>query len=241
MCGLSAVSHRASVRWREEPLDLGRDPWRGGQTRHELAPDQQLVLSWQQLAGNAAVCQALAHLPVVQRARPEPMRPLKAAYKTLPEAVQDVLSESDYRRWVADEKDGPGVRVTLVGAHRLLSRQGDAWRFISTIQWVGMGTMDVNVSPSPQAFKRHMETQGFVSMWFAATGSDLWGLRKTVEGVGIHIRGQPKDVVNIHVDLHPPKLAAASAVWHWIMDKQLRGYTVTPKTLKRALGLEREL
>jgi hypothetical protein len=234
------VNHTVSVRWREEP-DLGRDPRPGGPSRPELAPDQQLILGWQRLAGNAAVCQALAHPPVVQRAKPEPMRPLKTAYKTLPAAVQKVLSESDYRRWVADESDGPGVRVTLVGAHKLLSKQGDAWRFISTIQWVGMGTMDVTVSPSPQAFKRHMEAQGFASTWFAAAGSDLWGLRKTVEGVGIHIRGQPRDVVNIHVDLHPPKLSAASAAWHWVMDKQLRGYTVTPKTLKRALGLEREL
>lgn len=152
-----------------------------------------------------------------------------------------MLGASRYRQLVADPKDGPGVRVTLVGTHKLLSRQGNAWRLISQVQWVGMGSMLVQVSPSGEAFKRYLQSQGFESKWIAASGSDLWGLRKTVEGVGLHVRGKTADVVEVHFDLHPPKWYALFGLWHVIMDKWARRLTVTPRTLKKALGLEREL
>jgi hypothetical protein len=174
------------------------------------------------------------------------MRPPRAAgpseeYRALPAAVQAVLSTGRYGQLVADKDDGPGVRVSLVGAYKLLSREGDAWKFISEVQWVGMGSMLVKVSPSAEAFKRHLQAQGFESKWLAASGKDLWGLRKTVGGVGLHIRGKSTDEVEVHFDLHPPKWYALIGLWHVIMDKWARGLTVTPATLKRALGLEKDL
>jgi hypothetical protein len=174
------------------------------------------------------------------------MRPRRAAspgeeYRTLPAAVQAVLDAGRYGQLVADKDDGPGVRVSLVGVHKLLSREGDVWKLISKVQWVGMGSMLVTVSPSAEAFKHRLQAQGFESKWLAASGKDLWGLRKTVEGVGLHIRGKGADEVEIHFDLHPPKWYALFGLWHVIMDKWARGLTVTPSTLKKALGLENEL
>ena len=93
---------RADVRRGEERVGPGRTRPRDHPPLRELAPSQRLILSWQRVAGNAAVCQALSH-HVVQRRGPDTMRSQQATstgpqasdappvFEDLPEAVQKEL------------------------------------------------------------------------------------------------------------------------------------------------------
>lgn len=240
------MSHPAWLRRTTDAPAFGWSPSRAARPRNGRVRDQESVLELQQLAGNAAVAGLLAQRAVVSREAPPvaagpPAAGVDVEYQSLPAPVQAVVDEDRYRTLVADPTDGPGVRVTLVGAYRMLSRLGNLWGLIDEVKWVGTGGMNVWVSPSAEAFKRRLEAEGFESSWFARRGADLWGLRKTVEGVGLHIRGKSADVVEIHFDLSPPRWWALFGLWHKIQDDWRRGKTVTPATLRKALRLEAEL
>lgn len=173
-------------------------------TRSGTSPASPAPLAQRQTSG--AAVQQVVDPEEPPRATGQPIHD----YTTLPGDVQAKIGQGVYHQLVANKTNGPGVRVTLVGTYKILSRQGGAWAAIGRVEWVGTGNMRVWVS-SAEDYKRLLQQHGFESKWYAANPEDLWGLRKTVDGVGLHVRGQSQNLVEIHFDLHPPKWYALLA------------------------------
>jgi hypothetical protein len=224
----------------ERPAESTRAPRGAGSTRHGLAPDQGVILRWQRLAGNAAVQDLLAqraaapqNAPAAGRARPD----IDVMRKGLPLAVQIKID--------AKTTLDPDSRVMLIGAYKILSRMGYAWGLISRVRWVGSSSMLVETNG--EEFRRFLDSQGVRSRWWEfsrrRSKGDLWGARKTVDGVGLHVRGKAADEVEIHFDLSPPAWWwwPLSGLWHWIWDDWQRGKSVTPQRLRKALRLEQRI
>ena len=205
------------------------------------ATKQQQGFDWigalQRQVGNRAVATLLSSAPVAQPAATPGHSPL--SYNTLPPPVQSICDEQAFNNWVA--KDGPGVRVTLIGIYRLMEKIGFNWGKVPEVRWVGTGGLTLTPGEPLEAFREHLLSIGFKDVWLAKGTKDIWGLRRTVDAVGLHVRAKRDDLIEFHIDLHPPKWWALFGLWHAIMDKWLRGITHTPAELAKALHLEKEL
>ena len=162
------------------------------------------------------------------------------SYHTLPPDVQSICDEQAFNEWVADRKNGPGVRVTLIGIYRLMEKIGFNWK-AADVNWVGTAGLLLEPGVPLEAFREHLLSIGFKDVWLAKGKQDIWGLRRIVGAVGLHVRAKRADKVEFHIDLHPPKWWALFGLWHLIMDKWARESTHTPAKLAEALHLEKEL
>ena len=212
------------------------------------------VLGTQRLAGDTAAQSRLHGAPVVQRQAKSPgatantarstvtnppvSSPLDTLRAGLPLDVQIKIDASS-------RLDGPEPRVVVMGVYRMLKRMGYVWGLVERIKWVGESNMLVEVT-NPQEFKLALEGQGFTASWFPTGGPFTswkfrWGLRKTIDGVGLHVKCPKYGPVEIRFDLWPPKWWQLLGLWHLIMDNSFRKQTVTSKRLRRALRLEGRL
>ncbi len=229
---------------REPIRTSGRDASHGRppkQLSQAAKPQQGLdwIVTLQRQVGNRAVAGLLSSAPVAQPAAIPGHSPL--SYNTLPPDVQSICDEQAFNGWVADPKAGPGVRVTLIGIYRLMEKAGFNWGKVPEVQWVGTGNLLLTPGEPLDAFREHLLSIGFKDEWIAKGRKDIWGLRRTVGDVGLHIRAKRDDQVEFHIDLHPPKWWALLGFWHVIMDDWARGITHTPAKLAEALHLEKEL
>jgi hypothetical protein len=108
-----------------------------------------------------------------------------------------------------------------------------------SITWIGDHAEMVFRPDDGAALRRDLVAAGYTSSYFAATGSDTWGLREPgVSAAGLHWRGSAGGPVNVHIDLHPPSGTGFS---HWLHDLKQRATTHTPDAVRRgveSLGVE---
>jgi hypothetical protein len=102
-----------------------------------------------------------------------------------------------------------------------------------SITWVGDHAEMVFRPDDEAALRRDLVAAGYASSYFAATGSDAWGLREPgVSAAGLHWRGGAGGQVNVHIDLHPPSGTGFS---HWLHDLRQRATTHTPDAVRRGV------
>jgi hypothetical protein len=152
----------------------------------------------------------------------KPVRNPAGMYQALPPEVQVKITRQRFAECVSDEGSAARAAWTLIRLYTLLIQDADPWTGISQITWVGTATMLVSVS-SGDDYKRLLEKRGFRDEWWARDKDkgDLWGLRKTVAGLGLHIRGKSNVGVEIHLDSTPPTWTTFAQ--HKIIDDWLRG------------------
>ena len=172
---------------------------------------------------------------------PQVLTASPSAYATLPPAVKTICDQQDFDNWTADQKKGPGVRVALIGIHNLMERAGLDWGRVRKVTWAGSSNLVVAPAESLQDLQKNLLSAGFRDEWLAKSAADLWGLRKTIGSIGLHIRGKSDGQAEFHIDLNPPRWWALLGLWHVIMDSWLRESTHTPDKVEKALTQEKAL
>jgi len=117
----------------------------------------------------------------------------------------------------------------------IYAKLGPLWKHVPDggITWIGTAG-EMEFTPDDEdSLKSDLISAGYTDSYWAATGTDRWGLREPgVRSTGLHWRGERGGKVNVHIDLHPP---SGTGFWHWWEDKERRASTHTKESIRQSL------